>query len=42
MEKKPILYDQAAYLETNRGNKISKKTLIRGTDQIKTGGKTIF
>jgi hypothetical protein len=34
MEPEPVFYNPDNYLETVSGNKLSKKSLIRGTDQI--------
>ena len=42
MEPEPVYYNPDQYLETVSGNKLSKKSLIRGTDQIQPSGKTIF
>lgn len=34
MEKEKVYFNKDDYIETNSGNKISKKSLIRGTEQI--------
>ena len=42
MESDIIYYNPDAYLETISGNKLSKKSLIRGSDQIQPSGKAIM
>ena len=42
MELETIFYNPDNYLETMSGNKISKKNLIKGLDQIQPAGKVIM
>lgn len=42
MENEKIFYNPDHYLETMSGNKISKKNLIKGLDQIQPAGKVIM
>ena len=42
MELDTIIYNPENYLETMSGNKISKKNLIKGLDQIQPAGKVIM
>ncbi|MBW0502578.1 hypothetical protein O181_042293 [Austropuccinia psidii MF-1] len=37
-----ILYDKSAFIETDTGNKVSRKALISGSQNIILGGKTII
>ncbi|KAH9814793.1 trimeric LpxA-like protein [Melampsora americana] len=37
-----IQYDKSAYIETDTGNKVSRKALISGSQNIILGGKTII
>ncbi|KAI9639714.1 trimeric LpxA-like protein [Dioszegia hungarica] len=38
----PIPYDKAVYIETDTGNKVSRKALIQGASNIVLGGKSII
>jgi len=42
MEPTPIFYNPEKFFETNTGNKLGKKCIIRGPDQIQLSGKSIF
>ncbi|KAL4466809.1 hypothetical protein ABPG74_010406 [Tetrahymena malaccensis] len=42
MEQQPIYYDPSLYYETQTGNKLCKKNLIRGSDNIFIYGKVIM
>mmetsp|Transcript_10443 Transcript_10443/g.14433 ORF Transcript_10443/g.14433 Transcript_10443/m.14433 type:complete len:182 (-) Transcript_10443:209-754(-) len=42
MEPTPTYYHAEMYLNTQKGNKISKQVLIRGTDHIMIDGKAVM
>jgi len=42
MERATIFYSPEFYVETTTGNKISRKSIIRGTENIKLSGKSII
>ncbi|KAI8815830.1 trimeric LpxA-like protein [Fimicolochytrium jonesii] len=42
MEDPPIYYDKAEYIETDTGNKVSRKSVICGSQNIVLGGKTVI
>ncbi|KAJ3237046.1 hypothetical protein HDU81_010049 [Chytriomyces hyalinus] len=42
MELAPIHYEKSEYIETDTGNKVSRKSVIHGSQNIILGGKTII
>lgn len=42
MEPNPVYFNPDNYIETTTGNKLSRKCIIRGTDQIQLNGKSII
>jgi dynactin-5 len=42
MEPTPVYFSTEKFFETNTGNKLGRKCIIRGPDQIELGGKSIF
>ncbi|CAH7686229.1 trimeric LpxA-like protein [Phakopsora pachyrhizi] len=42
MSNSTIYYDKAGFIETDTGNKVSRKSLISGSQNIILGGKTII
>ena len=42
MDPQPVYYDSGMFLATNKGNKISKQSLVRGSEHIHLNGKTII
>jgi len=42
MEAQLITFDEAAYFITSKKNKISKSTMIKGTDNILIEGKAVI
>ncbi len=42
MEPEKIYYNKNEYFETPSGNRINKRSLIRGTSKINLNGKTIM
>ncbi|KAJ3141921.1 hypothetical protein HK100_005317 [Physocladia obscura] len=42
MELTPEYYDKGEYIETDTGNKVSRKSVIHGSQNIILGGKTII
>ncbi|KAI8622618.1 dynactin subunit p25 [Chytriomyces sp. MP71] len=42
MDPSPIQYERNEYIETDTGNKVSRKSVIHGSQNIILGGKTII
>ncbi|KAJ3016579.1 UNVERIFIED_CONTAM: hypothetical protein HDU68_012149 [Siphonaria sp. JEL0065] len=42
IEPQPIHYEKTEYIETDTGNKVSRKSVIHGSQNIILGGKTII
>ena len=42
MEPTPIYYNAEKFFETNTGNKLGRKCIIRGPDLIQLSGKSIL
>ncbi len=42
VDQKPTYYSAEQYYETNSGNRISKKAMVRNADKIKINGRTMI
>ncbi|KAJ3290338.1 hypothetical protein HDU79_003362 [Rhizoclosmatium sp. JEL0117] len=42
IDAQPVLYEKSEYIETDTGNKVSRKSTIHGSQNIILGGKTII